>query len=206
MNLFKSKKFNIPPATPTIRLERVPDTKKPVPLPSKVASAKSTQVRRSEASPLRTASSAARSSPDTPPSDSHGSSRLKVKRKASRQKSPVQQHFDKDSDDDASTEASMENPYKRQKTSKKIDLKRQLRSKQAFSEADGGVFEMIHAADIASVSKKSKLAAALPTENVTVELKYPSSSQRERFVWTCTFYLNQKLTNEDTIWYLGMTT
>lgn len=183
MNLFKSKTFNIAKATPTIRTERVPDAKKPAPLPSRVASTKSTQAYRSEASPSRTTSSTARSSPATPPSDSHGSSLLKPrKRKASRQKSPAQQHFDKDSDEELSTEAPAEASYKRPKISRKIDIKRQLRSKQAFSEADGGVFEMIHAADVSSVSKKSKLAATVPTENVTVELKYPSSSQRERFV------------------------
>ena len=104
-----------------------------------------------------------------------------MKRKASRQKSPVQQHLSSDSEDEESVEAPAES-YKRQKASRKIDMTRQLRSKQAFSEADGGVFEMIHAADVSSVSKKSKLATIVPTENVTVELKYPSSSQRERHV------------------------
>ncbi|PMD41430.1 DOT1-domain-containing protein [Hyaloscypha variabilis F] len=181
MSFFKSKTFNLPKATPTIRTERVPDSKKPAPLPSKVTSATSSHARRSEASPSRTAYSTARSSPATPPSDGHGSSRLKPgKRKASRQKSPVQQHLSSDSEDEESVEAPAES-YKRQKASRKIDMTRQLRSKQAFSEADGGVFEMIHAADVSSVSKKSKLATIVPTENVTVELKYPSSSQRERY-------------------------
>jgi [histone H3]-lysine79 N-trimethyltransferase len=183
MNLFKSKKFSIQRATPTIRLERVPDAKKPASLPSKVASTKSTQVQRSEASPSRASSSTARSSPATPPSDGHGSSRLKPgKRKASRQKSPTQQRLDTDSEDDGTPEELEETSFKRQKTSRTIDFKRQLRSKRAFSEADGGVFVMIHAADIASVSKKSKLAATVPAENVTVKLQYPSISQRERFV------------------------
>lgn len=184
MNLFKkSKKFSIPPATPTIRLERVPETKKPAPIPSRVASTRSIQSQRSEASPSRASSSTPRSSPATPTSDGHGSSRLKPgKRKASRQKSPTQQVFDEDSEDDGTVEELEETSYKRQKTSRTTDFKRQLRSKQAFSEADGGVFEMTHAADISSVSKKSKLAVAVPAEIVTVELQYPSASQRERCV------------------------
>jgi H3 lysine-79-specific histone-lysine N-methyltransferase len=185
MNLFKkSKKFSIPPATPTIRLERVPEVKKPAPIPSRVASTKLMQSQRSEeGSPSRASSSTPRSSPATPTSDSPSSSRLKPgKRKASRQKSPTQQVFDEDSEDDGTVEELEDTSYKRQKTSRTIDFKRQLRSKQAFSEANGGVFEMIHAADISSLSKKSKLAIAVSADIVTVELQYPSASQRERCV------------------------
>jgi H3 lysine-79-specific histone-lysine N-methyltransferase len=198
MNLFKCKKFSIQRATPTIRLERFPNEKKPAPLPSKVVSTKSTQAQ--QASPSRASSSTARSSPATPPSDGHGSSRLKPgKRKASRQKSPTQQRLDTDSEDDGATEELEGTSYKRQKTSRTIDSKRHLRSRRAFSEADGGVFEMIHAADISSVSKKPKLAITLSAENVTVELQYPSASQRERFVWANILQLILKLTDEDMI-------
>jgi [histone H3]-lysine79 N-trimethyltransferase len=183
MSLFKKSKFSIPKATPTIRVERVADVQRPAPIPSRVASARSTQAQRSEASPSRASSSTPRSSPATPTSDGHGSSRLKPgKRKALRQKSPTQQVFDEDSEDDGTTEEFEEESYKRQKTRRTIDLKRRLRSKRAFSEADGGVFEIIHAADISSVSKKSKLATAVPADIITVELQYPSASQRERCV------------------------
>ncbi len=58
---------------------------------------------------------------------------------------------------------------------------------------------MIHAADISSVSKKPKLAITLSAENVTVELQYPSASQRERFVWANILQLILKLTDEDMI-------
>jgi H3 lysine-79-specific histone-lysine N-methyltransferase len=175
MNIFKSKKFSVQRATPTIRLERVPDVKKPAPLPSKVASTKSKQVQ--QASPSRESPSTARSSPARSSSDGHGSSRLRPgKRKAS------EQRLDTDSEDDGATEELDDPLYKRQKTSRSIDLKRRLRSRRAFSEADGRIFEMIHAADISSATKKSKLAVTVPVEHVTVELQYPSASQRERFV------------------------
>jgi len=62
---------------------------------------------------------------------------------------------------------------KKQKLGQHVDNKRQVRQKQAYSEEDGGVFEMIHAADVSS-SRSAQ-------ENVTVKLKYPSASQRERY-------------------------
>ena len=181
MSLFKIKGFKVPIATPTIRTERVHDTKKPVPPPATAASTTSIRVRPPEASSSRLAHSTARSNAVTSPSDDHGSSRLQPgKRKASRQKSPAQERLSSDSDGE-SAEAPVES-YKRPKPSRKIDYKRQLRSEQAFTAADGGVFQMIHAADVSSVSKKSKLEATEPIEYVTVELKYPSSSQCERYV------------------------
>lgn len=186
MNLFQSKTWKNLKATPTIRTERVPIAKKPAPLPSKAASTKATQDQRSTASSSRAASATARSRPATPSSDDHGSSQPRPnKRKASRQRSPAQPHFDDDNDDedeDVSAQGPAATLYKRQKTGRKVDSKRRIRSDEAFSEADAGVFEMIHAADIASVNKKSKLAVSGTTEKVTVELQYPSNSQRERFV------------------------
>ena len=178
MNLFKSKKFKIAAAPPTIRVERVPDTQKAP--ASKPTSARTSQVQRSEASSAARSSSTARSNRATPPSKDRGSSRLKTgKRKASRQTSPAQPHFEPDTDDDDDEREGT--PIKRQKTGRPIDVKRQLRLKEAFSEADGE-FKMIHAADISSEKKKSKISATSPIDNVIVELKYPSSSQLERFV------------------------
>jgi len=179
---FGAQNSGIKKARPVIRFERVSDAKKPAPLPSKLASTRPPQARHSEDYPSRASPSTARSSPATPPSSRQESSRLKPgKRKAARQKSPTQQRLDTDSDDDGSTTEFEGTSYKRQKVVRTVDLKRQLRSRQAFSDADGGVFEMIHAADIPSAGKKSKLAVTVTAEDVTVELKYPSASQRERY-------------------------
>jgi [histone H3]-lysine79 N-trimethyltransferase len=188
MNLFQSKTWKIQKAAPIVRTERLPVPTKPAPLTSKASSTRATQDQRSTASSSRAASTTARSRPATPSSDDHSSSLPRPnKRKASRQRSPAQPHFDDDNDDDDDDkDASAKEPgatlYKRQKIDRKVDLKRRIRSEEAFSEAEGVVCEMIHAADIASVNKKSKFAASELTEKVTVELQYPSNSPRERFV------------------------
>lgn len=186
MNLFKSKKFKIAAAPPTIRVERVPDAQKTP--TSTFASTKTKQVQRPEASSSWKSSSTARSNPAVPISKDRGSSRLKAgKRKASRQTSPAQPHFDPDTDDDGATEEREGKPIKRQKkTDRPIDIKRQLRLKEAFSEADGE-FQMIHALDISSDKKKSRLVSTLPADEVIVEFKYPSSSQLEKSVMAKSF-------------------
>jgi H3 lysine-79-specific histone-lysine N-methyltransferase len=157
---------------PKIRVEKAPPAKKPQPLPSKIASK---TVQRPQV-PTRTSPAKSRSATATP-------DRLEPrKRKAVRQKSPVQQRIESDSDDDdVDSPASFDEPIKRHKSDRPPDLNRKLRSEKAFSEEDGVVFPMIHAADIASTSRKSKLVTAVEEKNVTVELRYPSASQRERY-------------------------
>jgi H3 lysine-79-specific histone-lysine N-methyltransferase len=191
MNFFgANKKSGIKPAPPKIRVERVPSERKPT-IPSKLATEKQSLVQRSKDSPARSPPSSARSSPTTPPNDRRESGSLipgRVvsggrKRKPSRQKSPtVYQHLESDSEDDGSA-TDFDDSYKRPKVDNRpVDLKRKLRSRKAFSDEDGGAFKMIHAADLKTEEKKPKSAAEMTVENVTVELQYPSASQRERYI------------------------
>jgi H3 lysine-79-specific histone-lysine N-methyltransferase len=158
---------------PKIRLEKAAPAKKPQPLPSKIASRPAPRPQ----DPARTSSSKARTSSATP-------DRLEPrKRKAVRQKSPVQQRIESSSDDDSiGTPASFDEGVKRHKPSADVDLKRELRYKSDLPEEDGSVFPMIHAADIASTTRKSKKVTATEEENVTIQLQYPGAKQRERYV------------------------
>ncbi|TAQ85099.1 hypothetical protein B7494_g6578 [Chlorociboria aeruginascens] len=160
-------------APPKIRVERIAGPKKPIPLPSKLAQKPVSHPHE----PVRSSSSS-RPRPSSPSRKSSDSGLKALKRKAVRQKSPAQRPMQSDSSDD---DEGPDIPEKRQKAGRSVDLKRKLRSKEAFSEEDGGVFEMIHAADIAMDEKKSKIAIGTLVNRVTVNLQYPSASQRERY-------------------------
>jgi H3 lysine-79-specific histone-lysine N-methyltransferase len=180
--MFGGAKSTIKPRVQQTRTERIPTAKPPAPLPSRLAS---------QSKPARRVADSTRSSPATARSKQTPATpdRLDVppsKRKASRQRSPGEQkpNFGQDSDDedDARSRSSV-GSNKRQKTeplTPTIDTKRKLRSKRAFSHDDHGDFPMIHAADVASPVRKPKLPD-LQADKVTVELKYPSASQRERY-------------------------
>lgn len=165
-------KINVAP--PKIRLEKAAPVRKPQPLPSKIAASRPAPRTQS---PAQTSSPRPRTSSATP-------DRLEPrKRKAVRQKSPAQQRIDSDSDDDSvGTPASFDEASKRHKPSTPIDLKRDLRHRGDSVEKDSAVLSLIHAADIASTTRKSKKVSASEEKNVTVELQYPGSSQRERYV------------------------
>ncbi|KAF8849867.1 DOT1-domain-containing protein [Acephala macrosclerotiorum] len=173
-------KSKIKPIKATVRTITVPTEKKPPPRPSAVQAQKRHSDTRSPAS-ARGSPSTARSSP----ASADDSSRLKVPKQGhSRPRSPAQQRIDWGSDDEengGNNSTDYEEPSrKKQKLERPVDSKRQLRQKQAFSGEDSGVFEMIHAADIPIGKKKSKTAEQV-AEDITVELQYPSSSQRERY-------------------------
>ncbi|TVY84224.1 H3 lysine-79 specific histone-lysine N-methyltransferase [Lachnellula suecica] len=178
--MFKNSRIKAAPKV--VRVEAAPVAKKPQPLPSKKK-----EIIRSAASSTRSspAISNSRSSPATSPDDEPSSRYLKVpRRKQLRPPSPSNRpKFDDSDDDDDEDSHSFEQPaQKRQKLQGRVeDSKRQLRSRKAFSEEDGGKFDMIHAAEIAANSRKRKLITSIPTEDIIVELKYPSASQRERF-------------------------
>jgi H3 lysine-79-specific histone-lysine N-methyltransferase len=159
---------------PKIRLEKAAPAKKSQPLPSKIAPRPAPRSQE----PVRTTSSKIRTSSATP-------DRLEPrKRKAVRQKSPAQQRIESDSDDDddtVGTPASFDEPTKRIKPNTDVDLKRELRYKHETSEEDCGTFPMIHAADIASTTRKSKKVTTTEEKNVTVKLRYPGVSQLERY-------------------------
>lgn len=63
------------------------------------------------------------------------------------------------------------------------DLNRNIRSRKAFSDEDGGEFPMIHGSNIASLSKPMKFKAAFPDDQqaIEIQLQYPSASQKESF-------------------------
>ena len=182
--MFGGAKSSIKPVSQKTRTERIAAAKPPTPLPSRLA-LQSNSAKRSldsaRSSPAKVRSSRSPATPD----------RLDIpsgNRKAQRVKSPGEQkpNFGEESDDeDADADArsrSSGSSNKRQKVevTPTVDTKRQLRSKRAFSDDDHGAFPMIHAADIASPVRKSKLPD-LQEDKVTVELKYPSASQHERY-------------------------
>ena len=162
-------------APPKFKVEKAPAAKKPQPLPSKTASTLAQRIQDLSRVDL-SRSRSSRSTPDKlePPR----------KRKAARQASPAQRRLESDSesdDNEAGSPASFQETLKRQKSERPIDLNRKLRSKHAFSGEGNGIFDIIHAADIASSTRKSKSDSKAEDKIVTVKLKYPSSSQRERY-------------------------
>lgn len=96
------------------------------------------------------------------------------------------QPLESDSDDDVSDQDLGDGRKRARKMSEvEPDPKRQIRSRKAFSEENGGVFPMIHAADVASLSKPTKYKAAFPNhpQAIEIQLQYPSASQRERYAF-----------------------
>jgi len=180
--MFGGAKSNIKVVSQQTRTERITAPKPPAPLPSRLAS---------HPKPSRKHHTLKRSSPTSAQTVRNPATpdRLDVpsaKRKASRQRSPgeLKPNFGDDSDDedDARSHSSV-GSSKRQKTeplTPTVDTKRKLRSKRAFLNDDQKEFPMIHAADVASSVRKSKLPD-LQADKVTVVLKYPSASQQERY-------------------------
>lgn len=185
------KNTRIKPAAKIVRVEQAPAVKKPQPLPSVLAMAKRKHIAISNTSSARSspAVSNPRSSPATSPDLDPSSLQVpKRKRKHGRQPSPSDRpKFDDSEDDD--DDASCDRPVPKKQNIQGRDTKRQLRSRKAFSEEDGGKFDMIHAAEIAATLRKPKTIAGQPIDDVIVELKYPSASQRERY----TFVSNPRL-------------
>ena len=94
------------------------------------------------------------------------------------------QRLESDSDDDVSDQ-DLGNARKRARRISDLepDMRRQIRSRKAFSEDDDGVFPMVHAADVASLSKPTKYKIAFPSHSqiIRTQLQYPSASQSERY-------------------------
>ena len=186
-SLFGNKSSGIKPKKAVIRLERVSDTP---PKPKPLASASKTSLLRNKSyeAPIRPAngkgsgtSSPARGGERDRHTGSGGATLQVKKRKAVRQMTPVQRMESDSEDDDTSSTAFEDVSIKRHRSERPEDLKRMLRSKAGFEEGrDGGVFEMIHAADISAAENKKVYDNAAPGDIVTVRLQYPSASQRER--------------------------
>lgn len=99
--------------------------------------------------------------------------------------SSAQPRLESDTDEDSSNEV-LNDSRKRLKADQDVETscKRQVRSREAFSEEDGSSFQMVHAADIASLSNTTKYRLAFPMPSAVKEilLQYPSASQKERFI------------------------
>ncbi len=188
---FGAKKSGIVPVKGKVTTVRVQGAKKPQPLASveKAKQQAAQKIQQPRDSPVRASSPSATDSPATP-SDQHDSSSLRppiTKRKASRQLSPADQPLESDSSSDDNGDGKARdyvfdtNTYKRQKTDQPVDQKRKLRSREAFSELDGGKFDMIHAVDVIPDDQTTRHHKPASSEHVLVRLRYPSASQPERF-------------------------
>ena len=97
----------------------------------------------------------------------------------------AQPRLESDSDE-SSVDEFLEDSRKRARmsTDVEVDTKRQVRCRKAFSDEDYGSFPMVHAADIASLSKPTKYRALFPEvpRETEIYLQYPSASQREKYV------------------------
>ena len=128
----------------------------------------------------------ARASPTLQDAKDHFTSRppsIKAQaQKSKKRPSHAQARLESDSDDESGREDESGVDKKRAKLSTEphVDIKRQIRSRGAFSEDDNGLFTMVHSANIASLGEPTKYRAAFPdSQNMTVSLQYPSASQTE---------------------------
>ncbi|KAL9101155.1 MAG: hypothetical protein Q9163_003557 [Psora crenata] len=88
------------------------------------------------------------------------------------------------SDDDLS-DNDLYDPRKRARRNStlEVDPNRCIGSRKAFSDEDGGKFDMVHAADIATLSNPKNYKPAFPNDPECAEvfLQYPSASQKEKY-------------------------
>lgn len=167
-------------APPKIRLEKAAALKKPEPLPSRERM-KAPPILQTPSAKSSSGKAAANPKPKAQPRARETSTPNKLapptKRKAERQMTPTQRIYygnddsGSEDDEDVGTPAS-DFSVKRQKPQ---DVNRKLRSRQAFSDENGGKFDMVHASDLLKESQMNE-------ETVVVEFKYPSASQTERYV------------------------
>ena len=96
------------------------------------------------------------------------------------------QRLESDSDDGLSDQDLGDARKRARRTSDvEPDLRRHIRSRKAFSEEDGGMFPMVHAIDVASLTKPAKYKPAFPNDPqaIQIRLQYPSASQCERYAF-----------------------
>lgn len=98
----------------------------------------------------------------------------------------IPQRLESDSDDDVSDQdLGAARKRARRNSDVEPDLNRRIRSRKAFSKEDGGVFPMVHAIDVASLSKPTKYKAAFSNDPqaIQIRLQYPSASQSEKYAF-----------------------
>lgn len=117
---------------------------------------------------------------DTTPKSSRASTPRPRKRA-----SETPQRFESDTDGGDASDEDLLGSRKRMRMNDQIEVdeKRQIRSRRAFSDTEDGEFPMVHASDIATLSKLTKFSPAFPShpEADKIALQYPSSSQREMY-------------------------
>ena len=162
--------------TPTIRIEKVAS-------PSTASVKKAPQVR-SQIQPVvdHRKSRSKGNSAHLESSSTESTEPISRKKNVSRKRSPTFQRIESDSEDDGSLIPFDNISSKKVKTlsSVTLDPHRQLGAFQAFTVEDEDV--LIHAADIACVRHKFALAFGTSSADVCVELQYPGSAKRERYV------------------------
>ena len=117
---------------------------------------------------------------NSPDSKSSSLERLKDSRKRA-SSTPQRQQWASDSD--GSDEEEADPKRARRDSTIEPDHKRRISSRKAFSDEDGGSFDMVHAASIANLSKTKHFQHAFPLyrESTQVSLQYPSASQKENY-------------------------
>jgi hypothetical protein len=162
---------------PNIRIEKVAAPSQPASLKKNVAAAQSkSRIDTDRATPRRVEGSL------TPKPESRASTPLDSRKKVdSRKRSPAFQRVESDSEDDGSLVRFDSISNKKAKTVANVvaDVRRRLRSVQAFSKEDAKV--LIHAADIACRRHKFTPAFNASEVDVCVELQYPGAAQPERY-------------------------
>lgn len=185
-NLWKKKTgTGLKPAPPRIRKEIIPDAPKAKPLPSKEKEVRARDLAaRLRQEQLRSSSKSGQTRTKLSATPSKNNGLRPTKRKASRQPSPSNpfSHDDDSSDEDGSgsSPVSCEKRQRKDLWDGPEDLNRRICHHKSFSSEVYNV-KMIHAADVQMDDHKAKSANAQVDEKVTVELQYPSSSQRERY-------------------------
>ena len=135
---------------------------------------------RSSPAPRTTHSQNLRDKPFTESSSRQGTQSPSRRKRAST--TPQRQRWDSESDlSDHEPRA----VSKRQRIASSVepDPSRTLRSRQAFSDEDGGHFNMVHAAIIANPENTKKYKLAFPDleQSEQIALQYPSASQQEQY-------------------------
>lgn len=144
-----------------------------------------------QATVKRAASSASTSAKSKTRTRGEGNARrLKSESSARKRGTPVQWLSSDDDESDVDNESLDLRISKRAKrsASAETDLKRHIRSSEAFSEDGNGSFRVIHAADVSSVETKSEAftpAFKVEGEPATVSLQYPGVSRKERYCRLC---------------------
>lgn len=101
-----------------------------------------------------------------------------------KRQAPEHTPFESDSSDESDAEEEAEARRKRIKLSAEpqlLDVKRKIRSAEAFADGNDSGFAMVHAANIAALGKSTEYKPVFPDfESTSVSLQYPAPVQAEK--------------------------